>query len=182
MKRNWLLASVASGLLAFSGLASAQTYPQILIPPAKGPFTFAKGYQIPWDKIEITVTEKIAPNLFILHGSPGLDPAHPDASGGRIAVLFGPDGVLMVDTENEQLAEKSLKAIRTFTDAPIKILVNSHAHSDHTGGNAFFAKQGAVIFAQENLRDEMLHPPPPRQRPAGAGARSRRPAGGDLSI
>jgi glyoxylase-like metal-dependent hydrolase (beta-lactamase superfamily II) len=38
-------------------------------------------------------------------------------------------------------------------------VVNSHIHPDHTGGNAFFAKQGAVIFAQENLRDEMLSPP-----------------------
>src|SRR6202044_1791362 len=121
MKRNALLASVAVSLLAFSSLASAQTYPQILIPPAKGPFTFAKGYQIPWDKIQIAVTEKIAPNIFLLHGSPGLDTAHPDASGGRIAVLFGPDGVLMVDSEDVQLAEKSLKIIRTFTNAPIRI-------------------------------------------------------------
>src|SRR3984885_5094258 len=159
MKRNWLLASAALGLLALSGLASAQTYPQILIPPAKGPFTFAKGYQIPWDKIQIAVTEKIAPNIFLLHGSPRLDTAHPDASGGRIAVLFGPDGVLMVDSEDVQLAEKSLKIIRGFTNAPIRIMVNSHIHPDHTGGNAFFAKQGAMIFSQENLREEMLNPP-----------------------
>src|ERR1700677_658789 len=159
MKRNWLLASGVLSLLVFSGLASAQTYPEILIPPAKGPFTFAKGYQIPWDKIQIAVTEKIAPNIFLLHGSPGLDTAHPDASGGRIAVLFGPDGVLMVDSEDVQLAEKSLKIIRTFTNAPIRIMVNSHIHPDHTGGNAFFAKQGTVIFAQENLREEMVNPP-----------------------
>lgn len=174
MKRNWLLASGALSLLVFSGLASAQTYPEILIPPAKGPFTFAKGYQIPWDRIQIAVTEKIAPNIFLLHGSPGLDTAHPDASGGRIAVLFGPDGVLMVDSEDVQLAEKSLKIIRTFTSAPIKIMVNSHIHPDHTGGNAFFAKQGAVIFSQENLREEMLNPPP---RANGQPAPSPDPAG-----
>ena len=105
------------------------------------------------------VTEKLAPNLNILHGAAGLDPTHPDGAGGRVAVLFGPDGVLMVDTEDPQLAAKTLDAIRTFTTAPIKIVVNSHIHPDHTGGNAFFAKQGAVIFAQENLRDEMLMPP-----------------------
>ena len=105
------------------------------------------------------VTEKISPNLFVLHGSPGLDPAHPDASGGRAMALFGPDGVLLVDTENRQVAEKTLKAIRSFTDAPIKVLVNSHIHSDHTGANAFFARQGALIFSQENLRNEMLRPP-----------------------
>jgi glyoxylase-like metal-dependent hydrolase (beta-lactamase superfamily II) len=49
-------------------------------------------------------------------------------------------------------------------------VVNSHIHPDHTGGNAFFAKQGAVIFAQENLRDEMLHPP-------GNAGRAPDPAG-----
>jgi glyoxylase-like metal-dependent hydrolase (beta-lactamase superfamily II) len=75
-------------------------------------------------------------------------------------VLFGPDGILMVDTQNRQVADKTLKAIRSFTDAPIKVLVNTHIHSDHTGANAFFAEQGALIFAQENLRSEMLRPPP----------------------
>jgi cyclase len=174
MKHTRLLASAALGLLVFSGLASAQTYPQILIPPAKGPFTFAKGYQIPWDRIQMSVTEKIAPNIFLLHGSPGLDTAHPDASGGRIAVLFGPDGVLMVDSEDVQLAEKSLKLIRSFTSAPIKLMVNSHIHPDHTGGNAFFAKQGALIVSQENLREEMLHPPP---RANGQPAPAPDPAG-----
>src|SRR4029079_10752456 len=41
----------------------------------------------------------------------------------------------------------------------IRVLVNTHIHSDHTGANAFFAKQGALIYAQENLRNEMLRPP-----------------------
>jgi len=54
------------------------------------------------------VTEKLASNLYSLHGSAGLDPAHPDAAGGRVAVLFGSDGVLMVDTEDPQLAAKTL--------------------------------------------------------------------------
>jgi glyoxylase-like metal-dependent hydrolase (beta-lactamase superfamily II) len=72
--------------------------------------------------------------------------------------LFGPDGVLLVDTENRQVADKTLKTIRSFTSAPIKILVNTHIHSDHTGANAFFAQQGAVIFSQTNLQSEMLRP------------------------
>ena len=151
--------------------AQRSEYPLILVPTAKGPFTFPPGYQTPWDQIEIMVTEKMSPNLFVLHGSQGLDAAHPDASGGRAMVLFGPDGVLMVDTQNRQVAEKTLRAIRSFTSAPIRILVNTHVHSDHTGANAFFAKQGALIYAQENLRNEMLRPPP-RARPAGAGSRT----------
>jgi cyclase len=80
----------------------------------------------------------------------------------------------MVDSEDVQLAEKSLKIIRTFTNAPIRIMVNSHIHPDHTGGNAFFAKQGAVIFSQENLREEMLNPPP---RANGQPAPAPDPAG-----
>ena len=145
--------------------AQAQGYPQTVIPPGKGPFSFPAGYQTPWEKIEIRVVEKMSPNLFVLHGSQGLDPAHPDGSGGRAMILFGPDGVLMVDTQNRQVAEKTLKAIRGVTDAPLRILVNTHVHSDHTGANAFFATQGALIYAQENLRNEMLRPP---RRAAGA--------------
>ena len=134
-------------------------YPVTVVAPGKGPYTFPPGYQIPWDKIDIFVSEKMSPNLFVLHGSEALDPAHPDSSGGRAMALFGPDGVLLVDTENRQVADKTLKAIRSFTDAPIRVLVNTHIHPDHTGANAFFAKQGALIYAQEDLRNEMLRPP-----------------------
>src|SRR5262245_16316892 len=92
------------GLAALAVMASTVRtqeggYPIELIPPGKGPFTFPQGYQTPWDKIQIMVTSKMSPNLFVLHGSEALDPAHPDASGGRAMALFGPDGVLLVDTE-----------------------------------------------------------------------------------
>jgi cyclase len=160
----WTVAAVSSRMWA-----QEPGYPITVVPPGKGPYQFPPGYQTPWDKIEMLVTEKLAPNLYSLHGSAGLDPAHPDAAGGRVAVLFGSDGVLMVDTEDPQLAAKTLDTIRTFTSAPIKIVVNSHIHPDHTGGNAFFAKQGAEIFAQENLRDEMLSPPGAGRAPDPAG-------------
>jgi cyclase len=160
-KLAWLSLGVAA-MAAVPAMVVAQRaeYPITVIAPGKGPYTFPEGYQTPWDRIEIRVTEKMSPNLFVVHGSQGLDPAHPDGSGGRAMVLFGPDGVLMVDTQNRQVAEKTLKAVRSFTDAPIKVLVNTHIHSDHTGANAFFARQGALIFSQENLRNEMLRPPP----------------------
>jgi len=160
MKRALVLLclSVMAGVPSRVSTQEAR-YPLTVIAPGKGPFSFPDGYQTPWDKIEIRVTEKMSPNLFVLHGSQGLDPAHPDASGGRAMVLFGPDGILMVDTQNRQVAEKTLKAIRSFSDAPIRVLVNTHIHSDHTGANAFFAKQGALIYSQENLRDEMRRPP-----------------------
>ena len=176
MKRVLVLfgmAAVMAGIPA-GVLTQDARYPLTVIAPGKGPFSFPVGYQTPWDRIEIRVTEKMSPNLFVLHGSQGLDPAHPDASGGRAMVLFGPDGILMVDTQNRQVAEKTLKAIRSFTDAPFRVLVNTHIHSDHTGANAFFAGQGALIYSQENLRDEMLRPPP---RANGQPAPAPDPAG-----
>ncbi len=153
-----LTVAIAASIPAAVWSQEGGPYPITLIAPGKGPFTFPKGYQTPWEKIEIRVTEKMSPTLFVLHGSQGLDPTHPDGSGGRVMVLFGPDGILMVDTQNRQVAEQTLKAIRSFTDAPFRILINTHIHSDHTGANAFFAKQGALIHAQENLRNEMLRP------------------------
>src|SRR5438128_849049 len=154
-----LLSVVAMAAVPANVRTQKTEYPITVIAPGKGPYTFPAGYQTPWDRIQIRVTARMSPNLFVLHGSEGLDPAHPDASGGRVMALFGPDGVLMVDTENNQVGEKTLAAIRSFTNTLIKVVVNSHIHGDHTGANAFFAKQGAVIFAQENLRNEMLHPP-----------------------
>jgi cyclase len=170
IKRALLLVAVAAlAVPAAHGSAQEGGYPIELVPPGKGTYTFPPGYETPWDKIQIVVTAKMSPNLFILHGSEALDPAHPDASGGRVMALFGPDGVLMVDTENRQVAEKTLQTIRSFSSAPIKVVVNTHIHGDHTGANAFFAKQGATIFAQENLRIEMLRPPPrPNGQPAPA--------------
>src|SRR5262245_11185213 len=139
--------------------AQKPEYPITIVPPGKGPYTFPEGYQTPWDKIQIMVTAKMSPNLFVLHGSEGLDPEHPDAAGGRAMALFGTDGVLLVDTENRQVADKTLKTIRSFTNAPIRVLVNTHVHPDHTGANAFFVNQGALLFSQEDLRNELLRPP-----------------------
>lgn len=176
MKKHALLLLGVAAMAAIPAMVWAQgeKYPIIVIPTAKGPFTFPAGYTTPWDKIEMRVTEKMSPNLFVLHGSQGLDAGHPDASGGRMMALFGPDGVLLVDTNNRQVTDKTLAAIRSFTDAPIKVLVNTHVHGDHTGGNAFFAKQGALIFAQENLRLDMTHP---RPRADGTPGTAPDPAG-----
>lgn len=162
MKKRALLLLGVAAMAAIPAMVWAQgeQYPIIVHPTAKGPFSFPAGYTTPFEKIEMRVTEKFSANLFVLHGSQGLDASHPDASGGRMMALFGPDGVLLVDTNNRQVTDKTLAAIRSFTDAPIKVLVNTHIHGDHTGGNAFFAKQGALIFAQENLRLNMVRPAP----------------------
>src|SRR5580692_8914762 len=146
--------------LLLAGLGAMAVTPAIVWAQEQKPQGPGQGRSFAqWDKIEISVTAKLAPNLYILQGSPDLDTTHPDAAGGRIAVLFGPDGILMVDSQDEELHEKVLQTIRTFSSAPIRVLVNSHIHSDHTGGNPFFAKQGALIYSREELREEMLHPP-----------------------
>ncbi len=126
------------------------------------------GAQIDYAAIGFTA-DQLSPNLWLLTGSAGPDKNHQDAAGGRIGVLAGPEGVLMVDSQYTQVSEKVLAAVRKISTAPIRILVNTHVHIDHTGGNAFFAKQGAVIYAREELRDEMLHQPQPRD-PAGLPA------------
>jgi len=108
-----------------------------------------------FDKVEI-ITEQLGPNVYMLTGSSGLDPSHEDAAGGRIGVLAGPDGILMVDSQYAQLTGKVAAAVRRISAGPIRYLVNTHIHRDHTAGNANFARMGAVIFAREELREGMV--------------------------
>src|ERR1017187_4465007 len=112
MKRTSLMLGVAAIMAVPAMVWAADQYPIQVVPVGKGPYNFPDGYKTPWDKVTIQVAEKLAPNLVTLHGNAGVDSGHPDASGGRVAVLYGPDGVLMVDTENGPVAEKTLKAIR----------------------------------------------------------------------
>src|SRR4026209_863429 len=122
---------------------------------------------IQYDKIEIR-TDKVAPNLYMLSGPEGVDPGHPDGAGGRIGVIAGPDGIFMVDSQYLQIGEKVLAAVRRIDPGPIRFLVNTHIHGDHTAGNATFAKLGAVLVAREELREGMMRPPAtPAAAPAG---------------
>src|SRR5881409_1391971 len=134
------------------------------------PATASAQAGIQYDKIEIK-TDKVAPNLYMLSGSEGVDPGHPDGAGGRIGVLAGPDGIFMVDSQYQQIGDKVLAAIRRIDSGPIRFLVNTHIHGDHTAGNATFAKLGAVLIAREELREGMARPPA-----ANAPATPRDPA------
>jgi cyclase len=131
-----------------------------------------QGQGIDFAKIEI-LTEKVAPNLYMLSGSAGADPGHEDAAGGRIGVLAGPDGIFMVDAQYAQITDKVVAAIRKISSEPIRFLVNTHVHGDHTAGNANFVKMGALLFAREELREELLRQPAPA---AGNPAPARDPA------
>jgi glyoxylase-like metal-dependent hydrolase (beta-lactamase superfamily II) len=109
---------------------------------------------------------KVRDNVYMLVGS-----------GGNITVAFGPEGALIVDTQFAPLAPKIIAAIHAITDAPIRYIVNSHVHGDHTGGNEQLAKAGrfraggnvvgdigaaatstAAIIAHENVLNRMSMP------------------------
>jgi cyclase len=111
-----------------------------------------------YSKIEFT-SKKIAPNLYMISGSPNVDVNHPDAAGGLVGVLAGPDGVFMVDSQYAQVSDKLLAAIKKISTEPIRFMANTHIHPDHTAGNPFFGKMGVVIFAREELREQMIRPP-----------------------
>src|SRR5438477_215396 len=111
-----------------------------------------------YSKIEFTA-KKISSNLYMISGSPNVDVNHPDAAGGRVGALAGPDGVFMVDSQYAQVSDKLLAAIKKIIPEPIRFMANTHIHPDHTAGNPFFGKMGVVIFAREELREQMVHPP-----------------------
>jgi cyclase len=75
--------------------------------------------------------------------------------GGNVGVLVGDREALVIDGQYDRTAEGLLKAIRTVTDKPLRYLVNTHHHPDHTGGNALLARQGAVVVAHANVRPRL---------------------------
>src|SRR6202451_3207334 len=121
-----------------------QTSPAVMATIAVSLGAWVQGQGIDYARIEI-LTEKVAPNLYMLAGSAGADPGHEDAAGGRIGVLAGPDGIFMVDAQYAQITDKVVAAIRKISPEPIRFLVNTHVHVDHTGGDANFVRLGAVF-------------------------------------
>lgn len=109
-------------------------------------------------KVEVKTT-KVADNFYTLEGL-----------GGTVGVLAGPDGVLMVDTQFATMSDKLVAAIKQISPSPIRFVINTHVHGDHTGGNANFGKLGATIFARDEVRERLIHPQigPNGQPDAGA--------------
>ncbi len=75
--------------------------------------------------------------------------------GGNIGVLVGPEGVLLVDDEFGPLVPKIEAAVKQLSPKPIRFVINTHWHGDHTGGNAGLGTEGVVIVAQDNVRKRL---------------------------
>ena len=78
-----------------------------------------------------------------------------EGQGGNITVATAKDGIIMVDGEFAPLHDKIKAAISVISNKPIKWLINTHFHGDHTGGNAPFAKDGATIVAHANVKTRL---------------------------
>jgi glyoxylase-like metal-dependent hydrolase (beta-lactamase superfamily II) len=78
--------------------------------------------------------------------------------GGNVGLTVGVDGAAIIDDQFADMAPKIRAAVAMLSDQPVKFVINTHLHGDHTGGNDSFGKSGAVIIAQENVRKRLGSP------------------------
>ena len=106
-------------------------------------FTAFTNAQHKFDNVEIT-SYKLAENIYMLEGA-----------GGNIGVSVGETGIFIIDSQFAPLTKKITDALKTLGNAPVKLIVNTHHHGDHTGGNSNFSKQGATIMAHDNVKKRL---------------------------
>src|SRR5437016_8080303 len=108
--------------------------------------TSLRAQQQDFSKVEIKAT-KVAGTVYMLEGS-----------GGNIGASIGEDGIVIVDDQFAPLAPKIRTALKGISDKPLKFVLNTHFHGDHTGGNVEFGKE-ATIMAHENVRKRLQDAP-----------------------
>ena len=104
----------------------------------------AKAQQQDFSKVQIATTD-LGNHAYMLAGQ-----------GGNMTVVVGGDGIIMVDTEFAPLHDKIKAAIAAISPLPVKYIVNTHYHGDHTGGDAPFIKEGVTVIAQDNVKQRLL--------------------------
>lgn len=114
-----------------------------LLAPLFAAVTLAAHAQQDFSKVEIK-TQKLSDTTYMLTGS-----------GGNLGLSVGPDAVFLIDDQFAPLTPKIDAAIKQLTDKPVKFVVNTHWHFDHTGGNENMGKAGALIVAHDNVRKRM---------------------------
>jgi cyclase len=97
-------------------------------------------------EVKVT-TENLAPGVDVLFGQ-----------GGNIGVSHGEDGTILIDDQFAPLTPKIQAAVAALGATPVKFLINTHWHGDHSGGNENFGKAGALILAHDNVRVRMASP------------------------
>jgi cyclase len=103
----------------------------------------AVAQQQDFSQVEIQA-EKVADGLYMLTGR-----------GGNIGLSVGTSGSFLIDDQNAPLSDKILAAVKAITPDPVRFVVNTHWHGDHTGGNENLGKAGALLVAHENVRRRM---------------------------
>ncbi|MGB9117504.1 MBL fold metallo-hydrolase [Bradyrhizobium sp.] len=96
-----------------------------------------------FSRVEIKTTD-LGDNMYMLEGQ-----------GGNITVAVAKDGIIMVDGQYAALHDKIKAAISTISNQPIKYLINTHFHGDHVGGNEPFAKDGATVVSEVNVKNRL---------------------------
>ena len=94
-------------------------------------FSCASAQDQDFSKVQIKVT-KVAGNVYMLEGA-----------GGNIGASVGEDGIVIVDDQYAPLADRIQAALKGITDKPVRFIINTHYHGDHTGGNCVFPEAGA---------------------------------------
>ena len=113
-------------------------------------FAVAARAQAPVDDNKTVVkSNKVTDNFYTI-----------DGRGGTIGVLVGPQGTFMVDSQFAPLTDRIVAEIHKISPNPIRFMVNTHVHPDHTGGNANLGKMGVTILARDELRDRLMNPAP----------------------
>lgn len=129
---NWTRSAAIACAMTLGGAAMAQQAATPAPPPAPD-----------FSKVEIKTTD-LGHKVYMLEGQ-----------GGNITVAVGKNAIIMVDGEFAPLHDKIRAAIATISNLPIKYLVNTHYHGDHTGGNAPFAKDGAIVIANIKVKTRL---------------------------
>ncbi|SHK34600.1 Glyoxylase, beta-lactamase superfamily II [Bradyrhizobium lablabi] len=124
--------AAAAATLWLAGAARAQQPPPAAAPPPPD-----------FSKVEIKTTN-LGDNVYMLEGQ-----------GGNITVAVAKDGIIMVDSEFAPLHDKIRAAISAVSNQPVKYLIDTHFHGDHTGGNEAFAKDGAEVIAEVNVKKRL---------------------------
>jgi cyclase len=99
--------------------------------------------QTDFEKVAIE-SQQLAPGVAVLFGA-----------GGNIGVSYGPDGTVLIDDQFAPLTAKIQRAVADLGASPVKYLINTHWHGDHSGGNENFGSAGAIIMAHDNVRVRM---------------------------